>query len=396
MSSYKMTALANPATDNVQWQKSLWLSKLMVTNFRNYSQAQIKVHAPAVVLTGQNGVGKTNLLEAVSLLAPGRGMRRGRREHWPNIASGKANWAVSGTLESHYGSIQIGSGIASEAAPAGRVMRIEGQTVSQMEVGEYITVSWLAPHMDGIFVDSPGARRKFLDRLVIAFDPAHIGRMVRYEKALRQRSRLLAEDSSDTVWLKSVEAILAETAVAVTAARQTLIQDLNHEAEKGWLGFPGVRLDLTGDTEEWLGEMPAVQVEDKLMAAAQAARLAGNMIMPGPHCSDLQAVHLTSQTPAYLASTGQQKAILIAVVLAHARMQERRLGRAPIMLLDDVVAHLDAERRGSLFEAVGLLGGQCWCSGSDEQQFDSLIGKAQFIKVKSSQLSDQTPVLEVK
>ena len=254
----------------------------------------------------------------------------------------------------------------------------------------------VALHMDGIFVDSPSARRRFLDRLVIAFDPAHIGRMARYEKALRQRAYLLSEGQADAGWLQSLEAVLAETAVAVTAARQTLIRDLNQEAEKGWLGFPGVRLGLVGDTEQWLAEMPALQVEDKLMAAAKTARLAGDAAMPGPHASDVQAVHLASQTPAYLASTGQQKALLIAVVLAHARLQERRLGKSPLMLLDDVAAHLDADRRSALFEAVGLLGGQCWYSGSDEQQFDDLTGKAQFVSVRPASRSDQTPEFEVK
>ena len=250
--------------------------------------------------------------------------------------------------------------------------------------------------MDGIFVDSPGARRRFLDRLVIAFDPAHIGRMARYEKALRQRAFLLSEDSGDAAWAQSIEATLAETAVAVTAARQTLIRDLNQEAEKGWLGFPGVELGLVGDTEQWLVDMPALQVEDKLMAAAKTARLAGDLAMPGPHASDLQAVHLASKTPAYLASTGQQKALLIAVVMAHARLQERRLGRSPIMLLDDVAAHLDADRRYALFEAVSLLGGQCWYSGSDQQQFEDLRGKAQFIEVRPVSRPDQTPEFEVK
>ena len=394
--SQPLSAPAALAIDNLHQQKRLWLSKLMVDNFRNYQKANLQLDCPSVVLTGPNGAGKTNLLEAISLLAPGRGMRRARREHWPNASAQSPHWAVAATVQSADGEVQIGSGVTLDAAHAGRVMRLEGQTVSQTEIGGYISVSWLAPHMDGIFVDSPSARRRFLDRLVIAFDPAHIGRMARYEKALRQRSILLTEGQGDASWLQSLEAVLAETAVAVTAARQTLIRDLNQEAEKGWLGFPGVRLGLVGDTEQWLADMPALQVEDKLMAAAKTARLAGDTAMPGPHASDLQAMHLASQTPAYLASTGQQKALLIAVVLAHARLQERRLGKSPLMLLDDVAAHLDADRRSALFEAVGLLGGQCWYSGSDEQQFDDLMGKAQFVSVRPASRSDQTPEFEVK
>ena len=394
--SQPLSAPAALAIDNLHQQKRLWLSKLMVDNFRNYQKANLQLDCPSVVLTGPNGAGKTNLLEAISLLAPGRGMRRARREHWPNASTQSPHWAVAATVQSADGEVQIGSGVTLDAAHAGRVMRLEGQTVSQTEIGGYISVSWLAPHMDGIFVDSPSARRRFLDRLVIAFDPAHIGRMARYEKALRQRSILLTEGQGDASWLQSLEAVLAETAVAVTAARQTLIRDLNQEAEKGWLGFPGVRLGLVGDTEQWLADMPALQVEDKLMAAAKTARLAGDTAMPGPHASDLQATHLASQIPAYLASTGQQKALLIAVVLAHARLQERRLGKSPLMLLDDVAAHLDADRRSALFEAVGLLGGQCWYSGSDEQQFDDLMGKAQFVSVRPASRSDQTPEFEVK
>ena len=394
--SQSLLAPAALAIDDLHQQKRLWLSKLVVDNFRNYQKANLQINASSVVLTGPNGAGKTNLLEAISLLAPGRGMRRARHQHWPNASSQSLHWSVAATVQSADGEVQIGSGVMLDAEHAGRVMRLEGQTVSQIEVTDYISVSWLAPHMDGIFVDSPNVRRRFLDRLVIAFDSAHIGRMARYEKALRQRSILLTDEQCDAGWLKSLEAVLAETAVAVTAARQTLIRDLNEEAENGWLGFPGVRLGLVGDIEQWLADMPALQVEDKLMAAAKTARLAGDTAMPGPHVSDLQATHLASQTPAYLASTGQQKALLIAVVLAHARLQERRLGKSPLMLLDDVVAHLDADRRSALFEAVSLLGGQCWYSGSDSQPFNDLMGKAQFVLVRPACRSDQTPEFEVK
>ena len=154
---------------------------------------------------------------------------------WPNARAESPHWAVAATLQCADGEVQIGTGVTADTTHGGRVMRLEGQNVSQTEIGDYISVSWLAPHMDGIFVDSPSARRRFLDRLVIAFDPAHIGRMARYEKAQRQRAHLLSEGQADADWLQSLEAVLAETAVAVTAARQTLIRDLNLEAEKGWL-----------------------------------------------------------------------------------------------------------------------------------------------------------------
>ena len=395
--------------DNANASKRSWLSRLKLDHFRNYQQADLAIHSGQLVILGDNGAGKTNLLEAVSLLAPGRGMRRAKTEHLAYRASGfdtscdiadnddadRLDWAVAATLENEDGNVQIGTGVPPLAKQGNRIMRLEGMTVSQADLGSHLTVSWLTPQMDGIFLDSPAARRRFLDRLVIAFDPAHIGRMSRYEKALRQRAHLLTEQRGDDSWFSALESVLAETAVAVTAARQSLIKALNQEASRGWFGFPGAELLLGGDTENWLSDMPALAVEDQLMLAARTARLNGDLAMPGPHASEFQALHLASQVPANRASTGQQKAMLIAVILAHARLQDRRLGRVPVMLFDDVAAHLDAKRRGALFEAVQSLGGQCWYSGTDEGQFKELLKTAQFVKILPAKIAGETPVFEV-
>ena len=395
--------------DNANVSKRSWLSRLKLDHFRNYQQADLAIHAGQFVILGDNGAGKTNLLEAVSLLAPGRGMRRAKNEHLAYRASGfdtscdiadnddadRLDWAVAATLENEDGNVQIGTGVPPSAKQGNRIMRLEGMTVSQADLGSHLTVSWLTPQMDGIFLDSPAARRRFLDRLVIAFDPAHIGRMSRYEKALRQRAHLLTEQRGDDSWFSALESVLAETAVAVTAARQSLIKALNQEASRGWFGFPGAELLLGGDTENWLSDMPALAVEDQLMLAARTARLNGDLAMPGPHASEFQALHLASQVPANRASTGQQKAMLIAVILAHARLQDRRLGRVPVMLFDDVAAHLDAKRRGALFDAVQSLGGQCWYSGTDEGQFKELLKTAQFVKILPAKIAGETPVFEV-
>ena len=395
--------------DNANVSKRSWLSRLKLDHFRNYRQADIAIHSGQLVILGDNGAGKTNLLEAVSLLAPGRGMRRAKTEHLAYRASGfdtscdiadnddadRLDWAVAATLENEDGNVQIGTGVPPSAKQGNRIMRLEGMTVSQADLGSHLTVSWLTPQMDGIFLDSPAARRRFLDRLVIAFDPAHIGRMSRYEKALRQRAHLLTEQRGDDSWFSALESVLAETAVAVTAARQSLIKALNHEASRGWFGFPGAELLLGGDTENWLSDMPALAVEDQLMLAARTARLNGDLAMPGPHASEFQALHLASQVPANRASTGQQKAMLIAVILAHARLQDRRLGRVPVMLFDDVAAHLDAKRRGAFFDAVQSLGGQCWYSGTDEGQFKELLKTAQFVKILPAKIAGETPVFEV-
>jgi len=395
--------------DNANASKRSWLSRLKLDHFRNYQQADLTIHAGQLVILGDNGAGKTNLLEAVSLLAPGRGMRRSRTEHLAYRASGfeiacgiadnddadRLDWAVAATLENEDGTVQIGTGVPPSAKQGNRIMRLEGVTVSQADLGSRLAVSWLTPQMDGIFLDSPAARRRFIDRLVIAFDPTHIGRMSRYEKALRQRAHLLTEQRGDDSWFSALESILAETAVAVTAARQSLIKALNQEAACGWFGFPGVELLLGGDTENWLSDMPALAVEDQLMLAARTARLNGDLAMPGPHASEFQALHLASQVPANRASTGQQKAMLIAVILAHARLQDRRLGRVPVMLFDDVAAHLDAKRRSALFDAVQSLGGQCWYSGTDDGQFKELSKTAQFVKILPAKIAGETPIFEV-
>ena len=396
--------------DNANASKRSCLSRLKLDHFRNYQQADLAIHAGQLVILGDNGAGKTNLLEAVSLLAPGRGMRRAKTEHLAYRASGfetaacgiadnddadRLDWAVAATLENEDGTVQIGTGVPPLAKQGNRIMRLEGVTVSQADLGSRLAVSWLTPQMDGIFLDSPAARRRFLDRLVIAFDPAHIGRMSRYEKALRQRAHLLTEQRGDESWFSALESVLAETAVAVTAARQSLIKALNQEAAHGWFGFPGVELLLGGDTENWLSDMPALAVEDQLMLASRTARLNGDLVMLGPHASEFQALHLASQVPANRASTGQQKAMLIAMILAHARLQDRRLGRVPVMLFDDVAAHLDAKRRGALFDAVQSLGGQCWYSGTDDEQFKELSKTAQFVKILPAKIAGETPIFEV-
>ncbi len=372
----------------------LFLSSISLHDFRNYADSRFEVAPAPVLVLGPNGTGKTNLLEALSLLAPGRGMRRARAQHLGRHGTNGA-WGVAATIQSSDGSCQIGTGIPSESETGRRVMRLNGDNVTQAEIGTVLSVSWLTPQMDGVFVDSPGVRRRFLDRLVIAFDSAHISRINRYEKALRERAVLLSEGCEDDAWLSALELTLAETAVAITAARLALIEDLNIEAEQGWFGFPGARLDLIGDTECWLTKMSALAVEERLAAAARQARLHGDKAMLGPHVSELDATHLQTGSSAVLASTGQQKALLIAVVLAHARLQQRRLGRPPLMLLDDVAAHLDVERRVSLFEAVGGLGAQSWFSGTDIDDFNGLRDRAQIIRIAVTETDSNSAMIEV-
>ena len=363
------------------------LTSLSLRDFRNYANCRITIDAPNILLLGENGAGKTNLMEAVSLLAPGRGLRRARAEHLPRQASGGDQWAVSADLLTSGETVRVGTGVTADSDSGRRIMRRDGETVPQTEIGRLLSVSWLTPRMDGIFIDSPGARRRFLDRLVIAFDAAHIGRTNRYDKLLRERAALLAEGRVDESWLGAIEASLAESAIAVTAARQALIADLNAEAAAGWFDFPGVRLALDGMVETWLAEGSALQAEDRFIAVARERRMAGDAALAGPHASDMTAVNSHTAAPAHLASTGQQKALLIAVVLAHARLQARRLGRPPLLLLDDVVAHLDMARRAALFEAVGAVGAQAWFSGTDHEDFEGLDAQSILISTQDGAAS---------
>lgn len=383
-----------------------WLRHVRLTDFRNYETAELQLDGRPVVLTGPNGAGKTNLLEAVSLLAPGRGLRRAGREELPRSlpaelpeelpdsesGTGPAGapsqsqllWSVSAGLVTPQSEHQLGTGLLADDSR--RSVRIDEAPATQSELGACLAISWLTPQMDGLFAGSPSGRRRFIDRLAIAFDPAHAGRLARYERALRERGRLLAEGRADAVWLASLESLLAETGVAIMATRAALIADMNAEAETSGGPFPSAWLEMTGGMAEQVGQMPALELEDRLRQAAAAARQAGDTAMPGPQASDMLAWDKAASQPASRASTGEQKALLISLVLAHARLQGRRLGRPPILLLDDVAAHLDDMRRQALFDICGCLDGQIWFTGTDRTDFAPLEGTARFLEIGAGRI----------
>ena len=386
-----------------------WLRHLRLTDFRNYKTAELQLDGRPVVLTGPNGAGKTNLLEAVSLLAPGRGLRRAGREELPRSlpaelpaklpesesGTGPAEaaspfsgpqllWSVSAGLVTPQSEHQLGTGLLADDSR--RSVRIDEAPATQSDLGACLAISWLTPQMDGLFAGSPSGRRRFIDRLAIAFDPAHAGRLARYERALRERGRLLAEGRADAVWLASLESLLAETGVAIMATRAALIADMNAEAETSGGPFPSAWLEMTGGMAEQVGQMPALELEDRLRQAAAVARQAGDAAMPGPQASDMLAWDKVASQPASRASTGEQKALLISLVLAHARLQGRRLGRPPILLLDDVAAHLDDMRRQALFDICGCLDGQIWFTGTDRTDFAPLEGTARFLEIAAGRI----------
>ncbi|GAB5468886.1 MAG: DNA replication/repair protein RecF [Rhodospirillales bacterium] len=374
----------------------LWLSRLALSDFRNYAEASVTLAAEPLLLTGPNGAGKTNLLEAVSLLAPGRGLRRAKPADLQRLAGG-GPWAVAATLETPAGPRQLGTGRDPASAPGGqtaserRLVRIDGRNArAQSSFAELLDVVWLTPQMDGLWREGAGERRRFLDRLVFAFDPAHAGRVSGYESALRQRTRLLQEGAADAQWLTALEEGLAERGVAIAAARAALIARLNQAIESAPAsGFPRAALSLSGSVDAWLARESALAAEERLRAAFVEARgrdaeQGGSAV--GPQRSDLEARHLEKNAPAGLCSTGEQKALLVGLVLAHARLVALERARPPLLLLDEVAAHLDATRRDALYDELLSLGLQAWLTGTEPAVFAALAGRAQSLRVSDGQV----------
>ncbi|MBM86021.1 MAG: DNA replication/repair protein RecF [Rhodospirillaceae bacterium] len=369
--------------------------RLTLSNFRNYESLRLDLEPAHVALTGANGSGKTNLLEALSFLAPGRGLHRARLsevdriEHGRTAASAGA-WGVSATVDGALSSTTLGTGRDPSMAGSGgekRIIRIDGAAVrSQSELLDHIAVSWLTPQMGRLFVDGATQRRRFLDRLVHASDSGHAGRVNSYTHALRQRSRLLRQNRTDAAWHAALEDQIAMTGVAVAAARRALLVRLAPIAEEGFGPFPGAFLAVEGQVEDWLDDRPAIDAEDVFRAELAATRKSSPgevAAVPGPHRTDLRVAHAVKAMPARLCSTGEQKALLIAIVLAHARLSKLEVGAAPLLLLDEVAAHLDKERRIALYDLLDTLGCQAWLTGTDVALFEPLGARAQMFVVSN-------------
>ncbi|MBO0332716.1 DNA replication/repair protein RecF [Sneathiella sp. CAU 1612] len=368
------------------------ITRLILTDFRNYTHLKVEADDRPVVLTGANGSGKTNLLEAISFLTPGRGLRRAKLTEASNT-KGSGGWAVAADVTSDAGMSTLGTGVMGAAdktenkeTAERRSVKIDGQTMGgSSALAEYIKVSWLTPQMDRLFQEGAGGRRRFLDRLTFGFDPAHGKRMTAFEKVMRDRNRLLKDGRYDRHWLSSLERSLAETGTAIAAARRETTARLNGAMEMaGRSAFPKAEVSVDGLLEGWLGEMSALAVEDRYREELEASRrrdaLAGSTQL-GPHRSDLGVLHKDKGVPAGLCSTGEQKALLISIILGDARLQAGMQGQAPILLLDEITAHLDAKRRVALFDEIEEMKTQAWMTGTDYALFSELGNRAQFLTV---------------
>jgi DNA replication and repair protein RecF len=372
----------------------------MLRDFRSYTEARLVLAPTPVVLAGPNGAGKTNLLEALSFLAPGRGLRHARlgevdrRLRDPEGAlDGPAGgpWAVHARLDCGSDTVEIGTGRDRDAASERRTVLIDGAPArTQGELARCLGVVWLTPAMDRLFLEGGSARRRFLDRLVYGLDPAHAQRVSGYEQAMRERARLLREGPMDPSWLAALEDTMASTGIAVAAARSEAVTRLDQACALARGPFPAARLRLRGEVEELLARLPALAAEDemrrRLVSLRAQDRESGNTAL-GPHRSDLEARHAQSGMPAAEGSTGEQKALLIAIVLAHGRLQAAQRGVAPLLLLDEVAAHLDPGRRRALFAALLDLGAQAWLTGTDTELFEGLDGAAQFFSVADARIA---------
>jgi len=350
------------------------LARLVLTDFRNHRDALIVPGPGLVVLTGENGAGKTNVLEAVSLLSPGRGLRGASLSEMARTG-GSGGFAVAARL----GDVEIGTGTVARA-PERRQVRINGAAASATSLSEWLSVLWLTPAMDRLFQEGAGGRRRFVDRLVLALEPGHAVHAARYEAAMRARNKLLSEEGpNDEAWLSALEARMAEHGAALAENRVRTIRALGERiAAVPDDAFARAGLKLEGGEEDL----------SRQLAASRARDAAAGRTLVGPHRSDLVVTHLDKDQPADRCSTGEQKALLLSTILAHADLVAEAAGRRPILLLDEVAAHLDGRRRAALFERLEAGRGQVWMTGTDAALFEVIGAGATRLEVSDGKVRE--------
>jgi DNA replication and repair protein RecF len=371
------------------------LRRLTLTDFRSYERAALALDGRPVFLFGPNGAGKTNLLEAISFLIPGRGLRNaamaevGRRE--PAEPQGRA-WAVAAELEGADGPVQLGTGLEAAGA-ARRSVRIDGEAAQPGRLADLVRLVWLTPREDRLFLEAASERRRFYDRLVFAGEPGHAVQVAAYERAMRERMRLLAEAPADPAWLNALEARLAKAGAAMAMARARTLAALAAEiAARGERPFPQASLALSGEWEAMAaGGASLAEIEARLSAALAAARprdAAAGRALIGPHRGDLLVEYVQKGRSAAQSSTGEQKALILNLILAQAsRLSRAKSQPNPILLLDEVAAHLDSLRRAALFDEIEALGLQAFLTGTDAALFAALKGRAQGFSIDAGRLT---------
>lgn len=367
---------------------------MSLSHFRCYEIFSVSLDSRPVILTGPNGAGKTNLLESLSFLIPGRGLRRARLSE-VRCQGSMDPWAISVQLNDEGEGVHIGTGLDPEVPDSERrVTKINGEKAkSQSALTEWVSVLWLTPQMDRLFLEGSQGRRRFLDRLVYGFDSGHAQRLNRYEQVLKERNLLLRQGRYDPHWLTGLEEILVSEGIALTIARREVVAQLSSVLKERGNAFPQAELSIEGTVENLLDGRSLLDVEEEmrrlLYASRENDRFTGRTAL-GPHRSDLLVILPEKKQPAALCSTGEQKALLLSIVMASAHLLSVRTGTIPLLLLDEVVAHLDEKRRSALFDELLKLKIQAWLTGTDVSLFEALQGNVQFLSLKEARLVSKT------
>ena len=360
---------------------NFYLKKLNLQKFRNHLNLNLILSDSPIRIYGENGCGKTNILEAISLLGPGKGLRKSKTEDYllKNILSNEENklWGVNADLHTPNGNINIGTGSIQKSLKKSRNMRINFENSSQSSVGEILKISWVTPQMCMLFQASMSERRRFIDRLTSTLDSSHLNRVFRYEKLMRERANIILQFKNETIWLNAIEKKISELSVCIAASRLNLIQELDilyeEELKIGSLvkDFPPAKIELTGDIENLLITSSAIHVEDKIQQILKKGNIINDISFNGPHTTQVNIKNRNNGKHVEISSTGEQKLILISIILSHARMLNIKFNMPPILLLDDIVEHLDEKHRYSLFLEVSKHFAQSWFTSTNKEPFET-------------------------
>lgn len=365
--------------NNIGYYNHFYLKKLNLTNFRNHSSLSMKTPESAILIYGENGCGKTNILEAISLLSQGKGIRKSKIEDYFTQSvfnnNPQKSWGINADIVTPDGNINIGTGLKENSQKKSRIVRVNAENCSQIELGKILKISWITPQMCILFQSGMSERRRFLDNLTSSLDILHIGRVYKYQKLLRQRSNVILQFNSDPTWLNSIENQISELAIAIIASRLELVQALNdlfnEEFENNDLvdTFPPAEIKLKGQIEDLLLKKSALEVEDYVKAILKKSRFDNDAPVCGPHTTKIEIVNRINNKCVEISSTGEQKLILISIILSHARMLNIKYNMAPILLLDDIVEHLDEKHKTALFLEISRHCAQSWFTSTSKEAF---------------------------
>lgn len=365
--------------NNIGYYNHFYLKKLNLTNFRNHSSLSMKTPESAILIYGENGCGKTNILEAISLLSQGKGIRKSKIEDYFTQSvfnnNPQKSWGINADIVTPDGNINIGTGLKENSQKNSRIVRVNAENCSQIELGKILKISWITPQMCILFQSGMSERRRFLDSLTSSLDTLHIGRVYKYQKLLRQRSNVILQFNSDPTWLNSIENQISELAIAIIASRLELVQALNDLFNEEFQNndlvdtFPPAEIKLKGQIEDLLLKKSALEVEDYVKAILKKSRFDNDAIVCGPHTTKIEIVNRINNKCVEISSTGEQKLILISIILSHARMLNIKYNMAPILLLDDIVEHLDEKHKTALFLEISRHCAQSWFTSTSKEAF---------------------------